>query len=374
MRRKLLLLLLFTGPLVSAFAQSENESSRTFGANKFLLTGNAEAVLQLDTGTANFTDVNFKPIFLWKLSDRLFVESEVEIETGDGAADIGLEYVNMCYMLNPYMTIHGGRFLPKFGAYRGKLGEAFINRFSTDPVGFGDGGIGTMDEVGVGLQGGLPMGSMKMSYDVWVTNGPQLATDGSGSIDYEAYTDNNKNKAIGGRVGILPLSNSSLELGFSYENVGDIRDINEIYNDPAKKVGMNMMAIDLNYFSNVSALKSTIRVIGEYKNQTTDNFDFVSPGDTTNTSFAATNGGNTYYASLSIRPTQSENKVLRNFELAGRYSNFEKPTNDVEGNVKTNRTELALDYWLKWNSVVKLCYIKTKDATDVVRIQMVVGF
>src|SRR5262245_35831667 len=131
------------------------------GQNKFTVLGDAEAKYTATKGEAGFGDINFKPIFLWKISDKLFVESEVEIETGEGNVDIGLEYANMCYMVNPYLILHAGRFLPKFGAYRGRMGEAFINKFAGDPVGFGDGGIGAMNETGFGAIGAIPMGNAK---------------------------------------------------------------------------------------------------------------------------------------------------------------------------------------------------------------------
>ena len=127
------------------------------------------AMLKLHTlatkGQSSFGDVSFKPIFLWKISDKLFAEAEIEIETGEGTANLGLEYANMCYMVNPYLIVHAGRFLPKFGAYRGRGGEAFLNRFASDPAGFGDGGIGAMNETGIGAEGGLPFGDIKINYD-----------------------------------------------------------------------------------------------------------------------------------------------------------------------------------------------------------------
>lgn len=363
MNQKLLLFLLLLLSTVVLKAQSENESPRSFGANKLMITGNGQAQFSMDTSSAKFTGVDFKPILLWKLSDRMFVESEVEIETGDGVADLGLEYINMCYMLNPYMIVHAGRFLPKFGAYRGKLGEAFINRFASDPVGSGDGGIGTMDEVGAGLLGGIPLGSAKMNYDLWVTNGPNLNEDGS--IDYEAYADINKNKAVGGRIGLLPFSNSSLELGFSYENAGNIGG------DYEKKIGLNMMAVDLNYFHTLSPLKSTVRIIGEYKKQDSDKYDYMA--DTTAIT-GALNSGSSYYGMISIRPTGSENKVLRNLEVAARYSNFELNKDFPGGGSKTNQMEFALDYWLKWNSVLKFEWRQQKDQIGEFTAQLVYGF
>src|SRR5580765_3759780 len=65
---------------------------RSIGQNKFAIFGNAEAVYHATKDVSEFTDVNFKPIFLWKISDKLFAEAEIEIETGEGEADLGLEY------------------------------------------------------------------------------------------------------------------------------------------------------------------------------------------------------------------------------------------------------------------------------------------
>ena len=122
---------------LSAQAQNENESPRLFGNSKFMLTGNAEVKYTNDTATSNFGDLAFKPIFLWHLTDKLFIEAETEIGTGPDGVELVMEYANMCYFVNDYLTIHGGRFLPKFGAYRGRLGESFVDRFAINPVGFG---------------------------------------------------------------------------------------------------------------------------------------------------------------------------------------------------------------------------------------------
>jgi len=190
------LLLPLAGLLISQLLQAQNttennqpvqSSSSYSGQNNFAVFGNAEMTYTSNKNTKQFGDLNFKPIFLWQISEKLFVEAEPEFETGEGSLDIGLEYANMCYFVNPYLTLHAGRFLPKFGAYRGRMGEGFINRFPTDPVGFGDGGIGAMNEVGVGALGGFGIGDSKVSYDVYVSNGPILLTDpeNAGQFDYE---------------------------------------------------------------------------------------------------------------------------------------------------------------------------------------------
>lgn len=361
--------IVITGDTGAKEPEPPQKTKSSVGQNKFVVLGNAEATYTATKGASSFGDVNFKPIFLWKISDKLFAEAEVEIETGDGEVNVGLEYANMCYIVNPYLILHAGRFLPKFGAYRGRMGEGFINRFAGKPAGFGDGGIGAMNETGVGAEGGLPFGDIKINYDLYISNGPQLLTDpeNAGQFEYEAYTSNNKFSAIGGRVAILPFQNSSLELGYSFQSKSKTGEVGT----PYQNVGVTMQAVDINYFQNIPAIKSTVRFIGELKHQKVGtaiykNFD--------STDFTFTDAPTAYYASATIRPSLVENKFLRNLELAGRYSYFKRPADAPWGGTNISQFEMALDYWLKWNCVVKFCYLKQKNIFSIFNAQVVFGF
>ena len=318
-----------------------------------------------DKHNNQFGEVNFKPIFLWKISDKLFVEAEPEFETGGGSLDIGLEYANMVYIVNPYLTLHAGRFLPKFGAYRGRMGEGFINRFSTDPVGFGDGGIGAMNEVGVGAQGGFGTGSAKINYELYISNGPQILTDpdNSGQFEYEAYAANNSSKAVGGRLGILPFSNSSLEIGFSFQTKNKTGE----KGTPYENVGVNMQAVDLNYWGHLTGIQSDLRVTGEWKHQKVDNAVYYKADSS---SYTFNNSPSAYYVAATIRPSHLNN-AFRNFELAARYSKFMRP---APWGGDTNQFAISLDYWLKWNTVLKLTYQTEKDTNNAFYAQVVFGF
>ncbi|MEP7229296.1 MAG: hypothetical protein ABI691_03535 [Ginsengibacter sp.] len=348
-------------------AQTNNTSS--VGQNKFAVFGNAEATYTATKGESSFGDVNFKPIFLWKISDKLFAEAEAEIETGDGEVNLGLEYANMCYIVNPYLILHAGRFLPKFGAYRGRMGEGFINRFAGKPTGFGDGGIGAMNETGVGAEGGLPFGDIKINYDLYISNGPQLLTDpdNAGQFEYEAYTSNNKFSAIGGRVAILPFQNSSLEIGYSFQSKSKTGETGT----PYQNVGVNMQAVDVNYFHDIPGIKSTVRFIGELKHQKVDKATYK---DANGDDFTFDDAPTSYYASATIRPSLSDDKFFRNLELAGRYSYFNRPTAAPWGGTNVTQFEMALDYWLKWNCLVKFCYLKQKNDPLIFNTQFVFGF
>lgn len=355
--------------LAGSILNAQSEASKSAGSNKFVILGNAEAKFTATKDEAGFGDINFKPIFLWKISDKLFTEAEVEIETGDGEASVGLEYVNMCYMVNPHLILHAGRFLPKFGAYRGRMGEAFLNRFASDPTGFGDGGIGAMNENGIGAIGAFNAGNAKINYDLYLSNGPQLLTDpeNAGQFEYEAYTANNKYTAIGGRVAILPFQSSSLEIGYSFQNKSKTGDAGSDY----LNVGETMQAVDLNYFHNIPGIKSTVRLTGEFKYQKVDKTTYMKDDETP---YTFDNAPTAYYASASIRPSLVNSKFVRNLELAGRYSFFNRPADAPWGGSNVSQEEFALDYWLHWNSLVKFCYDKQRDTPAAFNAQIVFGF
>ncbi len=371
----LLVLLLFSGSLLQA--QIENDSTKSNiptssssdGQNKFAIFGNAEMTFIADKNNVQFGNVNFKPIFLWKISDKLFVEAEPEFETGGGTLDIGLEYANMCLIVNQYLILHAGRFLPKFGAYRGRMGEGFVNRFPTDPVGFGDGGIGAMNEVGIGAQGGFGAGNVKFNYDLYVSNGPMLLTDSAnaGQFEYEGYVGNNKGKAVGGRIGFLPLSNSSVEIGFSFQNKMKTGDAGS----PYENVGLHMQAIDFNYFGHINPMKSDVRLIAEWKHQNVDNAIYYKANGT---AYTFDNSPSAYYVTGAVRPAHVHSVFLHNLELAARYSQFKRPVDAPWGGGDTHQFAVSLDYWLKWNSLVKFTYQSQLNEATAFYMQVVFGF
>jgi hypothetical protein len=364
----LLLMLLFYTGMMQAQTGNDNNKSKD-GQNKFAIFGNAEMTFSSDKNNAQFGEVNFKPIFLWKISDNLFVEAEPEFETGEGTLNIGLEYANMCFVVNKYLILHAGRFLPKFGAYRGRMGEGFINRFPTDPVGFGDGGIGAMNEVGIGAQGGFGAGDAKINYELYLSNGPILLTDtvNAGQFEYEGYVGNNKAKAVGGRIGFLPFSNSSLEVGYSFQVKSKTGDAGSAY----ENVGLFMQAIDFNYYGHLTSIQSDVRLIGEWKHQKVDK---VVYHDVNNDPYTFENSPSTYYITGSIRPVHVHNLFIHNLELAARYSQFKTPEGAPWGVGDTHQFAISLDYWLKWNSLVKLTYQSKKDEPNAFYGQVVFGF
>lgn len=360
---------LLGGEMVSNRAFAQNYSQ---GKTKFAIVGNGQVDYMLDSTQSQFRNLAFKPIFLWSLSDRLFVESELEVATDEGSVELVLEYLNMVYFINPYLTIHAGRFLPKFGAYRGRFGEAFLLRFADDPVGFGDGGIGAMTETGIGVQGGAQLGITKINYDLYVTNGPQLLTgspDEAGQFEYEAYNNNNKKMSVGGRIGFLPLSNSSLEIGYSFQYKGSTGDRHTLY----ENTSFAAQAFDLNYFKTLTQIKSQFRILGEYKIL---NVGQQSYRDESGNTFTFDNRSTAYYIQGSIRPTLLSSEIFRNLEFAVRYSEFNTPKNArwfEDGQNVREQTAIGINYWYRWNGVLKMSY-QVENGLKGFYSQLVYGF
>lgn len=360
-------------PCFAQDSTSAQANNPTWGTKKMIIVGGAEATFISDSSQSNFRNMKFHLSPLIRLSEKLFLVSEIEIETRDGIADSGLEQVHLFYELAPNLNLYAGRFLPKFGHYRGMIGEGYINRFPTDPVGFGDGGIGPMLENGLGIVGGFQLGWSKINYDFYLSNGPALITGANGSdpamagqFDYEAYLDNNKGKAIGGRVGFLPFSNSSVEIGVSFMRNAKTGDPHTQW----ENVGATWYAFDANYFSVINPIRSTLRLNFEYKNMMVDKAYYPLPDASP---YTFDNKSSCYYFQVSVRPN-SQNKFLSSLEPAFRYSEFSVPKDAPWGGKNLTQTAVGLNYWLAWDCVLKLTYQQQSNMTNTFLAQVIYRF
>ncbi|TAL44359.1 MAG: hypothetical protein EPN92_08930, partial [Chitinophagaceae bacterium] len=295
------------------------------GNTKFVLTGAGWfgfSVNHKEDVKFNFNSYGFAPVFLWKLSDKLFFEGEIEIDDGE----FELEFAKLSYSLNKYMTIGAGRMLTPFGAYAERWEPAFVERFPNDPIRAGGpylpGGThltwGAI--MGVDVRGGIPLGNAKMNYSLFVSNGSSLTSDGeeAGMIDYENLDDNNSNKEIGGRIGFLPISNSSLEIGVSLKSGKAGNETEAVY----KNIGATAFAVDWNYIKSISSLKSIIGVRGQFNTVTVDKVTYLND---TGSPYTFDNTMKNYFAQFSFRPALSDNSFLKNIEFLYRYNSLTAP-------------------------------------------------
>lgn len=368
--------------LLSAFTANAQDSTQTErnrklvgdpGKTKLMLSGITWFGFQAALNDTNkytvknsFNDYGFSPMFLWKLSDKFFFESEIEINQGE----FELEYAKLSVLVNKYMTIGAGRMLTPFGAYGEKWEPTHIERFANAPLRPNDDLLPDDTHLfwgaimGVDVRGRVPMGNSRMSYALYVSNGPLLSKDENGRpmgvIQYEnLLEENNNNKEIGGRIGFLPFANSSFEIGFSGKQgiAGDISD------SAYRNIGASAYAVDFSFVKPVSAIKSIVGIKGQYNTLTVDKADYYL-NDSTNYTFD--NTMSSYFATFSFRPAMIDNKILKNFELLVRYNALTPPKDAVWGAKDKNgeggtitRLDIGLDYWLSWRTGIRFAYETT---------------
>ncbi len=222
MKHFLLGLMVVMGGPVLAQTTDGSISSKP-GKSRYMIRGYADANFISGEGETSFGNARFVPLFIYKQSDRLLFEGELEFEIEDGEVEIALEYANFYYQLSPNMTIRAGKILVPFGTFFDRLHPSWINKLPTVPLGYGHDGILPTSDLGIELRGASFLGGMRTNYSLYVTNGPRIE-DGEdeaeevGMIVPEADVDNNKNKAIGGRFGLFPFADQSLEVGFSAQS------------------------------------------------------------------------------------------------------------------------------------------------------------
>jgi hypothetical protein len=367
MRKKSNIILVILCCVASAHAQSGLS-----GNKKVLFLGESMATYVHDSTQSQLRDVRFHLLPLVEVTERAMLITEIGVETYLGSPVLKLEQVQLCYDILPDVTFYAGRFFPKFGSYRARYGAAFINRMTTDPVGFGENGIGAMTETGIGFVGGLQLGMSKLSYDVYLSNGPQLITEGTsaGRFEYESYLTNNKDKAVGGRIGLLPFSNSSLELGFSMQAKNHTGALHSEY----EHVNNLMYAVDLDCVKRFRLIKSTVRLLCEYKAVQAGNAYYRNPFDSSLYTF--NNASNAWYGQVSIRPTDAENEFMSNLEFVFRYSEFDMPDGSKweTGDHHLWQAAGGINYFITWDTIIKLMYQRQSNTGEMFSAQIVYRF
>ncbi len=326
------------------------------GTSTFLLRGYAHSGLEIMDDNSSFVGGSFNPIFLWRQSSKLLFESELELELEDGETVIGLEYANMSYFLNDYITLRLGKFLIPFGTFGERLHPRWINRLPSNPLGYShDEQVGPSSQVGIEIRGAIPvLTGYGINYSIYLVNGPNL-NDGSiepeeaGKLHYDNFLDNNKNKAIGGRIGFLPLSDATLEIGFSGQ-FGKVGNTGSQYEDVSAK----LYAFDLSYVKMIKELKSIIDLKGQLNIVEVDNAEYVT-GDDPNGMYSFDNVSKAYYGQISLKPAFVKNEILNHLEFVGRYSKLLLPSKAAWGGEKTQLT-FGINYWIDWRTVVKFGY------------------
>lgn len=345
------------------------------GLSGFLVTGYTNITYRQDLHDledTKFDYAGFSPVFLWMVSDQLFFESELQIHTKggihggevdfdineEGSSNFDLGYANMVYMTKCGIILSGGNFLTPIGLFNERYHPTWINPLPVDPIGIGHGGLLPTSELGIQVRGARLMGRSKLTYSLFLSNGPILNTgtinkEHAGRLIYSNFsTDNNANKAHGGRIGFLPFSNSSLELAVSGLHAGKIGDQGSNY----ENVGASIYSLDMNYYTQLPGA-GLFRFTGQFTHLHVGNANYENTlSEITEGApkfYTFDNTSSFYYAMSSIRFSSSKNQFLRNSELVTRYERGITPENS-KWYIDETRLLVGYVYWLQVRTAFKV--------------------
>jgi len=345
------------------------------GNRHFLVSGYA-FTSYTDTHNANsvFT-AGFNPVFLFQPTEKLLIETELEESLESGATKTSLEVANASYLLNDYVTLEAGKFLSPFGIFTERLHPKWINKLPNKPLGYPDGAAQLAPEAQIGAQvrGGVPfLSDTKFNYAFYVSNGPTVQTDAvhAGELSFTNTDENNHNKAIGGRVGFLPIP--AVEVGYSFETSRvDTRDAGDVTLRHNDNIGALLQGVDFTFKRELDPLQGILDVRAEQIWSSVDSFDY---GTGTR---AFKNDRRAHYLQVAYRPSKIKWWLIRNFEFVLRYDKVNHPSLAPTHN-DDDRYTWGLDYWLGPETVLKTAYLKD-DAhggvnQDSIIVEFVTGF
>ena len=322
----------------------------TLGTTKFHIGGFGTGTFEARNGSVSNFSATFNPIFLWELTPKLLFESRLEIEPSGGGTNLELEYAELTYLLNDYMTLGVGEFLTPSNVFVERFEALWIDKLPDRPLAVYD-GILPERSFGLQIRGGIPLGPTRANYSFYVSNGPNLRVfdpGRAGTLEFQDFSDNNDDKAFGGRIGFLPLP--GIEVGYGFETArpgtqgSSFADVHSF-----------LQSVDLNVTRDSDLLKGRIDLHAQYAWSHVDKAVYDPNGvfGFGPLSFASEQDGG--YAQIAYRPTKVGGDFVRNLELVFRWDHLSRAPSGL-GVAQEGRWTLGLDYWLSPGTVVKAAY------------------
>src|SRR6266567_2104665 len=341
------------------------------GSTKFLLAGYGTAGFTARSGEDPFFDAAFNALFLFKLTDRLFFEGEMELEFENEETTINLEVAQASYLLNDYMTIGVGRFLNPMDFFVERQHMNWVNKLPDKPLAVYD-GLFPESELGGQLRGVIPIGPTKLEYVGFVANAPGLITGPDdfselGMLDFDNDANTGGHVAVGGHIGFIPIPQLEIGYGIQRSKVGP-RD---------HAVENILQSADFNFVTDSPRLKGLLNFRAQWGWSHVGHFVFDPDGRQGFGPFTFNDNRNGGYVEIAYRPTHIDNDYIKNLEGVFRYDRLNELHTPV--GFDEQRWTLGLNYWVTPSAVVKLAYeFDDKNGgardQDAFMIQAAVGF
>lgn len=335
--------------------ENNNNQQSTINISGFASAGFVST--KSDDNTGSFTGAEFSPAFTYTVDNGILMAAELHAEKEyNGETKTELNYATINITITNWFTVITGQFLSPIGQFQQHLYPSWINKLPTAPIGFDREDPIPLSETGIQLKGSGAVKNIKMNYAIYFGNGPELKikTDTINTplnpltigiaietIENQAFgRDLNKGKALGGRLGILPLP--EIELGFSLM-AGDADAEVEIFpgSTLAYTASDNTNILATGFDFSASYPHGALR--GEYLKQKVDAFAIDNSIVQLQTQRAE---WQTYYLQSSYRFIKTP------WEIVARYSNF----NSADKLDSKIQRMFGINYKLSKNAVIKLAY------------------
>jgi hypothetical protein len=317
---------------------------------KFHIAGFGTGLFEARNGSVSNFSATFNPIFLWELSPKLLFESRLEIEPSGGGTNVNLVYAQLTYLLNDYITLGAGEFFSPSNVFVERFEPQWINKLPDRPLAVYNGILPNIS-VGFEVRGGFPIGPMRANYAFYVSNGPSLNSfDAStaGTLEFHGFSDNNDDKAVGGRVGFLPIPGVEVGYGFETARPG-------FQGTTLAHVRSLLQSVDLNVTRDSDLLKGRIDLHAQYAWSKVDNAVYDPDGTFGFGPLSFTNERDGGYAQVAYRPTKVDVDFVKNLEAIFRWDHLSRVPSGL-GAPEEERWTLGLDYWLGPSTAVKAAY------------------
>ena len=324
--------------------------SSLLGTTKFLLAGWAEAMYEQRNGRVSTFSASLNPLFLWELTPKILFDGRLEIEPSGGGTNVNLVNAQISYLLNDYMALGAGEFFSPSNVFVERFEPQWINKLPDRPIGVYHGVLPNIS-VGAQIRGGFPIGPTRADYAFYVSNGPTLNTFDArtaGTLDFNSYTDINDDKAVGGRVGFLPIP--GVEVGYAFETSKP-----GFQGTPFSDVRALLQSVDLEITRDSDLLKGRFNIFAQYAWSKVDHAVYDPDGSLGFGPLPLTAKRDGGYAQIAYRPTKVDIDFFRNLELIFRWDHLSGAPSGL-GDPSETRWTAGLDLWLSPSTVVKAAY------------------